>query len=66
MVGCRWKRIGRLFWLHGGAGDDAARNTMLRFPSVMLLIALTIFTVAYPTLKQRMGIAKYERPEDAM
>jgi len=38
----------------------------LMFPSVMLLIALTIFTVAYPTLKERMGKAKYERPEDAM
>jgi len=38
----------------------------LLFPSVMILIALTVFTVAYPTLKERMGKAKYERPEDAM
>jgi hypothetical protein len=27
----------------------------------MDLIALTIFTVAYPTIKERMGKAKYER-----
>ena len=38
----------------------------LLFPSVMILIALTIFTVAYPTIKERMGKATYERPEDAM
>jgi TctA family transporter len=38
----------------------------LTFPSVMGLIALTVFTVAYPTIKERMGKAKYERPEDAM
>jgi hypothetical protein len=36
------------------------------FPSVVVLIALTIFTVAYPTIKERMGRAKYERPEDAI
>src|SRR5262252_9275068 len=38
----------------------------LLFPTVLLLIAITIFTVAYPTIKERMGKAKYERPEDAM
>jgi TctA family transporter len=38
----------------------------LLFPTVMGLIALTIFTVAYPTIKERMGKAKYERPEDAV
>jgi hypothetical protein len=38
----------------------------LTFPTVMELIALTIFTVAYPTIKERMGKAKYERPEDAV
>jgi len=25
-----------------------------------------VFTVAYPTIKERMGKAKYERPEDAV
>ena len=29
------------------------------------LIAITLFTIAYPTIKERMGKAKYERPEDA-
>jgi putative tricarboxylic transport membrane protein len=38
----------------------------LLFPSVLILIAITVFTVAYPTIKERMGKAKYERPEDAM
>lgn len=38
----------------------------LTFPSVIVLIAITIFTVAYPTIKERMGKAKYERPADAM
>jgi TctA family transporter len=38
----------------------------LLFPTVMALIALTVFTVAYPTIKERMGKAKYERPEDAV
>jgi TctA family transporter len=38
----------------------------LLFPTVMGLIALTVFTVAYPTIKERMGKAKYERPEDAV
>lgn len=38
----------------------------LLFPNVLILIALTIFTVAYPTIKERMGKARYERPEDAM
>jgi hypothetical protein len=27
---------------------------------------VTIFTIAFPTIKERMGKAKYERPEDAM
>jgi TctA family transporter len=30
----------------------------LTFPTVMGLIALTIFTVAYPTIKERMGKAQ--------
>jgi TctA family transporter len=38
----------------------------LMFPSVLSLIAITVFTVAYPTIKERMGKAKYERPEDAV
>ncbi len=38
----------------------------LLFPTVLSLIAITIFTVAYPTIKERMGKAKYERPEDAV
>jgi len=38
----------------------------LLFPTVMGLIALTLFTVAYPTIKERMGKAKYERPDDAL
>ena len=38
----------------------------LLFPSVLSLIAITIFTIAYPTIKERMGKAKYERPEDAV
>ncbi|MPZ76215.1 MAG: hypothetical protein GEU77_06795, partial [Deltaproteobacteria bacterium] len=38
----------------------------LLFPTVVTLIVLTIFTVAYPTLKERWGKAKYERPEDAV
>ena len=38
----------------------------LLFPTVLILIALTVFTVAYPTIKERMGKAKYERPEDAI
>jgi putative tricarboxylic transport membrane protein len=38
----------------------------LMFPSVIILIAITIFTIAYPTIKERMGKAKYERPEDAV
>jgi hypothetical protein len=36
------------------------------FPTVLILIAITVVTVAYPTIKERMGKAKYERPEDAM
>jgi TctA family transporter len=38
----------------------------LMFPTVLVLIAITIFTIAYPTIKERMGKAKYERPEDAI
>jgi TctA family transporter len=38
----------------------------LMFPSVIILIAITIFTIAYPTIKERMGKAKYERPGDAV
>jgi TctA family transporter len=38
----------------------------LMFPSVVALIAITVFTIAYPTIKERMGKAKYERSEDAM
>ncbi|HZD41105.1 MAG TPA: tripartite tricarboxylate transporter permease, partial [Terriglobales bacterium] len=38
----------------------------LLFPSVVVLIIITVITVAYPTIKERMGKAKYERPEDAM
>jgi hypothetical protein len=43
-----------------------------RYPFLMFLVfigsfsALTIFTVAYPTIKERVGKAKYERPEDAI
>jgi hypothetical protein len=36
------------------------------FPSVIILIAITIFTIAYPTIKERMGRVKYERPADAV
>ena len=38
----------------------------LLFPTVLGLIAITVFAVAYPTIKERMGKAKYERPEDAV
>jgi TctA family transporter len=38
----------------------------LMFPSVIILIAITIFTIAYPTIKERMGRVKYERPADAV
>jgi TctA family transporter len=38
----------------------------LMFPSVLILIALTIAIVAYPTIKERRGRAKYDRPEDAV
>jgi hypothetical protein len=33
---------------------------------VLILIALTIFIVAYPTIKERSGRARYDRPADAM
>jgi len=36
------------------------------FPSVIILVILTIVIVAYPTIKERRGKARYERPEDAM
>ena len=43
------------------------RREMAAVPErVLILIAITIFTIAYPTIKERMGKAKYERPEDAM
>ena len=35
----------------------------LLFPTVLILIAITVFTIAYPTIKERMGKAKYERPK---
>jgi len=38
----------------------------LLFPSVIILILITIVVVAYPTIKERMGKAKYERPADAI
>ncbi|HEX2387341.1 MAG TPA: tripartite tricarboxylate transporter permease [Candidatus Binatia bacterium] len=38
----------------------------LAFPSVLILIAITITIVAYPTIKERRGRAKYDRPEDAV
>lgn len=38
----------------------------LAFPSVIILILITVFSVAYPTIKERMGKVKYERPEDAI
>jgi putative tricarboxylic transport membrane protein len=38
----------------------------LTFPSIIILIAITIFTIAYPTIKERMGRARYERPADAI
>ncbi len=38
----------------------------LAFPSVLILIAITVAIVAYPTIKERRGRAKYDRPEDAV
>jgi TctA family transporter len=38
----------------------------LSFPSVIILIALTVIIVGYPTIKERRGRARYERPADAM
>ena len=38
----------------------------LLFPSVIILILITIATVAYPIIKEKRGKAKYERPEDAI
>ena len=38
----------------------------LLFPSVIILILITIVVVVYPTIKERRGKAKYERPEDAI
>jgi putative tricarboxylic transport membrane protein len=38
----------------------------LLFPSVIILILITIITVAYPTIKERTGRARYERPGDAI
>src|SRR5690242_12971410 len=36
----------------------------LAFPSVVILIVITVSIVAYPTIKERRGRAKYDRPED--
>lgn len=38
----------------------------LLFPSVLALILITIVVIAYPTIKERRGKAKYERPADAV
>jgi len=38
----------------------------LAFPSVLVLIVITIAVVAYPTIKERRGRARYERPADAV
>jgi len=38
----------------------------LLFPSVIILILVTIGTVGYPIIKEKRGKAKYERPEDAI
>ena len=38
----------------------------LLFPSVIILIILTVVIVAYPTIKERRGRARYERPADAL
>ncbi|MBI1994417.1 MAG: tripartite tricarboxylate transporter permease [Deltaproteobacteria bacterium] len=38
----------------------------LLFPSVITLIVLTVVVIAYPTIKERRGKAKYERPEGAI
>jgi TctA family transporter len=35
-------------------------------PSVIALTILTVIIVAYPTIKERRGRAKYDRPEDAI
>jgi TctA family transporter len=38
----------------------------LAFPSVIILIVLTVVIIAYPTIKERKGRARYERPADAI
>lgn len=38
----------------------------LLFPSVLALILITIAVIAYPTIKERRGRARYERPADAV
>ena len=38
----------------------------LLFPSVVILILITIAVVAYPTIKERRGKARYERPQEAI
>jgi len=35
----------------------------LLFPSVIFLIVLTVVIIAFPTIKERRGRARYERPE---
>lgn len=38
----------------------------LLFPSVIVLILITIAVVAYPTLKEKRGRSRYERPADSV
>jgi TctA family transporter len=38
----------------------------LLFPSVLILIAITVLVIAWPIIRERKGRARYERPEDAI
>jgi TctA family transporter len=38
----------------------------LLFPSVLVLIAITILVIAWPIIRERKGKARYERPGDAI
>jgi len=38
----------------------------LLFPSVIVLIVITVFMVAYPIIRERRGKARYERPADSI
>jgi TctA family transporter len=38
----------------------------LLFPSVIILVLITIAVVAYPTIKEKRGRQEYERPADAV